>query len=131
MERAVGYLECPRCAGSQLFVLYEGHDENMAECSGDGCGYQFGYFESREMVTDPTTGATVVGTVVRPQLDPAVLSASMAAYQGGVRDRLMARYGGLDVARARIRLAQGLAEEDPAKRAALLNSQAPGLRVRR
>lgn len=127
----VAYLHCPECAGERLYVLFEPpHDENVSECS--ACGHVWGYIEDVRIHYDPTTGTVRKVVAPRPALDPKVLAEGMAKVRSLEEARLLRNLGPdyMEHYNAHRRLLEGLQETDPSRRAALLNSHAPGLQRR-
>lgn len=126
--RPVAYLDCPACIGEQLFVLYEPPwDEHMSACA--ECGHVYGYTVDSITIVDDLARVTQHHTT-RPVLDRKVLEAGIRKFRSEIADGLKRRHGAAfgGLGRAYHQLDAGLATEDHAERARLLNSTAPGLR---
>ncbi len=130
--RPIAYLHCLGCASEALFVLYAptasgAWDEHESECL--ECGYSYGYIDLEPTTLIDDDGRVTTTYASRPVLDEKVLREGTAKFQKENADRLIATYGPhatTGKAKAMRRFRAGMA--DPARRAELLNSTAPGLR---
>ena len=128
MQR-VGYFHCEECFEERLFVNWEPPYDPYA-CSCSTCGYQFGQggYHVVERVVDLNDGRDgppehVLVAEPKPVLSVEVMRAGMLRLRREVARNIRESYGASSVfTRAQQRLDQGLAEEDPATRARLLNA---------